>query len=735
MYYIKGIYQRTIFVSEKNYYIGVCKVIDTDNKEWMVYKNKPFTITGYFPELKIDETYKFYGDIVEHPKYGNQLSCVNYERVKPEGKDGLIEFLSSDLFSGIGISMAEKIVDKLGEDCLDKILLDKNCLKKVPKLGIKKIDTIYNTLVEYEESHQTIIYLTKLGFTMKDALLVYNKYKSDTIRIVESNIYKIYLDIEDISFKKLDVIASNFNIDSNDEGRIKAAIIYTMKDLLFKNGDTYLYEDEIYLGLKDNLSITVDDETLNICLEELLDEGFIKKDEDRYYTKEYKNAEDVIVSTIKKLLDKEPIHLKKFDQTLKQLEKDNGIEYNEEQKAAIRKALENNITIITGGPGTGKTTIIKAICDIYQELYQCPFPEDTICLLAPTGRASKRMSEATYLKASTIHRFLKWNKETGKFAINEYNKAFQNLIIVDEMSMLDLELFASLLRGLTNDIRLVLVGDYNQLPSVGSGQVLKDLIDSEMIDTIYLDYLYRQSEDSYIPELAACIRNQEETDFLKDKDDYLFLRCSNETIVPNIKKLVEQMIRHGYDDKRIQVMAPMYVGMNGIDRLNKELQEVFNKSTKDKKEIKVGDVIYKENDKVLQLVNIPDENVYNGDIGKIEKIIYENESESKKNEIYINYDGERVKYLPNDFHKFKHGYAISIHKSQGSEFELVIMPMSKSYYRMLYRKLIYTGITRAKRRLILLGDASAFSLAIKNNREQFRKTYLKERLEKMYDNK
>ena len=282
MYYIKGIYQRTIFVSEKNYYIGVCKVIDTDNKEWMVYKNKPFTITGYFPELKIDETYKFYGDIVEHPKYGNQLSCVNYERVKPEGKDGLIEFLSSDLFSGIGISMAEKIVDKLGEDCLDKILLDKNCLKKVPKLGIKKIDTIYNTLVEYEESHQTIIYLTKLGFTMKDALLVYNKYKSDTIRIVESNIYKIYLDIEDISFKKLDVIASNFNIDSNDEGRIKAAIIYTMKDLLFKNGDTYLYEDEIYLGLKDNLSITVDDETLNICLEELLDEGFIKKDEDRY---------------------------------------------------------------------------------------------------------------------------------------------------------------------------------------------------------------------------------------------------------------------------------------------------------------------------------------------------------------------------------------------------------------------------------------------------------------------
>ncbi len=732
MNYIKGVYQRNIFVSEKNYYIGVCKVIDTDNQEWNIYKNKTMTITGYFPELKIDENYLFYGELIEHPKYGIQLSCDSYERVKPEGKDGLIEFLSSDLFSGIGINMAEKIVSVLGENCLDKILLDKNCLKKVPKLGLKKIDTIYNTLTEYEESHQTIIYLTKLGFTMKDALLVYNKYKGNTIKVVESNIYQIYLDIEDISFKKLDVIASNFDIDNNSIGRIKAGIIYTMKDLLFKNGDTYLYKDEIYLGLKDDLNIYIDDETLDICLEELIDEDFIKKDEDRYYTKDYKDAEDTILKTFKNLLDKEPIKLKKFDETLKQLEKNSGIVYNKEQKKAIKKALENNITIITGGPGTGKTTIIKAICDIYQELYHCPFKEDAIALLAPTGRASKRMSESTYLKASTIHRFLKWNKETGKFAINEYNKSFQNLIIVDEVSMLDLELFAHLLRGLTDDIRLVLVGDYNQLPSVGSGQVLKDLIDSKMIDTIYLDYLYRQSEHSYIPELAACIRNQEETNFLEDKDDYLFLKCKSESIVFNIKKLVEQMINKGYDEKRIQIMAPMYAGMNGIDRLNKELQEVFNPKT-NQNELKVGNVIYRENDKVLQLVNMPDDNVYNGDIGKIIRIISEQQSESKKNEIYVDYDGEVVKYLPNDFHKFKHGYAISIHKSQGSEFELVIMPICKSYYRMLYRKLIYTGITRAKRRLILLGEPDAFTIAIKNNHEQYRKTYLKERLEKMYN--
>lgn len=730
---IKITYKRSIFKSEAGFYIGVLKVLDTCCEELADYKGKNLTFTGYFAELKLEESYIFKGNLVEHPKYGIQFNVSNYDRVKPEGKDGLVEFLSSDLFPGIGENMASKIVTCLGEDCLEQILLNPNCLKRVPKLGQKKINVIYNTLVKYEESHQTIVYLTELGFIMKDALLIYNKYKSDTIRIIENNIYRIPFDIDEINFRKVDLLADKKNIEPDDIGRVKSAIIYIMKELLFKNGDTYLYEEEIYDDLNKYFDFSLNDDRFKEALEELKDEEEIKIDVDRYYTKEYKDAEDTIINKIKVLLDKKIQPDNKIDEGILKLQKINKITYNDDQKKAIKKSLENNITIITGGPGTGKTTIIRAICELYSNLNDEIDADLDIALLAPTGRASKRMSESTGLPACTIHRFLKWNKETGKFAINEFNKMFHHLIIIDEVSMIDLELFANLLKGLTNEIKLVLVGDYNQLPSVGSGQILKDLIDSEMIDTISLDYLYRQSENSYIPELASCIRSGQPTNFKEEKDDFIFLECSSNSIVPNIQKLCIQMINKGYDAKRVQLMAPMYAGINGIDRLNKELQNVFNPRSYEKQELQVGDTLYRENDKVLQLVNMPDDNVFNGDIGYIEKIIPASSSESKRNEIYINYDGEIVKYLQKDFIKFKHGYVISIHKSQGSEFELVILPMCKSYARMLYRKLIYTGITRAKRKLILLGEVDAFLYAIKNNQEQYRKTYLKERLESMYN--
>ena len=337
------------------------------------------------------------------------------------------------------------------------------------------------------------------------------------------------------------------------------------------------------------------------------------------------------------------------------------------------------------------------------------------------------MSESTSLPASTIHRFLKWNKEADEFMVNEYNPDFSNLIIVDEVSMIDNRLMNSLLRGLTNNIKLVLVGDYNQLPSVGAGNVLKDLIGSDIVDTVELDLLYRQDEYSYIPVLANEIKNETiESDFLIEKDDYKFLECHSDVIIPSLINISKKVINKGYDYKRVQLMAPMYAGVNGIDNINKVLQDVFNPVELSKKEIKYGDVTYRENDKVLQLVNDPDNNVFNGDIGIIKKIEYKGKSD--KPEITIDYDSTLVTYTLKDFNKFKHGFIISIHKSQGSEFELVIMPISSSYKRMLYKKLIYTAVTRAKKRLIIIGEPMAFMYGITNNNEKIRKTGLLQKL-------
>ena len=560
---------------------------------------------------------------------------------------------------------------------------------------------------------------------MKDALDIYNIYKKDTIANIEHNPYKLIEDA-DVNFVKVDEIALKFDIKENDERRIKACIIYIMNKILFTNSDTYLIYDEIVEGVFNYLKIDLDIDEFDLLLNELIEENKIVLLDDKYYLKEMYDSETNIVKEISYLINNK-ISKKDLDTRIEELESVNNIKYNDKQKEAIKKSLENNITIITGGPGTGKTTIIKAICELYMEINKLDFDDapNKIALLAPTGRASKRMSESTLLPASTIHRFLKWNKETNEFLINEYNKAFQNLIIIDEVSMIDLKLLDSLFRGLTRNIKLVLVGDHHQLPSVGPGNILKDLIESDLIDTIYLDTLYRQDENSYIPTLAQEIKNNELSDtFLETKSDYTFLKCSSLSIKENLKNLCKQLVDKGYDYKRVQIMAPMYAGINGIDNLNKELQAIFNPNDNSKNEIKYGDVIYRENDKVLQLVNMPEENIYNGDIGVIKNIL----KIERKTFIYIDFDGNLVKYESKDLNKITHGFIISIHKAQGSEFELIVMPICNSYKRMLYRKLVYTGITRAKKKLILIGEPQAFVYAVNNNNEIIRKTNLLEQL-------
>lgn len=724
--FVKGMFKKTIYRGDKGYIIGLLKVLETDIEEMKSHINKLITFTGTFADLNENAKYIMYGDVVEHPKYGFQYNVKSYEQLKPEGKDGIVDFLSSGLFKGVGEKLAKSIVDTLGDNALELIIEDKTCLYMVPKITKNKIDAIYNTLIKYEESHEVILKLTKYGFSMNDALNIYNTYKTNTIRKIENNIYSIVDEIDGISFPKVDEIALNLDNDAHNMNRIKACIIYSMKDLSFKSGDVYLTYSQIYTGVSFYLNGDIDSDIFDNALFELSSDLKIKIEDEKYYIMEDYEAEEYIAKKLIYLTNKPCTEYKDIDKKIEAIENKEEIQYSDKQREAIKKALENNVIIITGGPGTGKTTIIKGIVELYKSLnkYSDKDLKERIALLAPTGRASKRMSESTLLPASTIHRFLKWNKELDEFIVNEYNPDFSNLIIVDEVSMIDNRLMNNLLRGLTNNIKLVLVGDYNQLPSVGAGNVLKDLIESDVIDKIELDLLYRQGDNSYIPVLASEIKNDNvDEDFLESKTDYKFLKCTSEAIIPSLVNICNEVIKKGYDYKRVQLMAPMYAGINGIDNINKVLQNVFNPEDIKKIEIKYGDIIYRENDKVLQLVNDPDNNVFNGDIGVIKSI-----NKYGKTSVTIDYDGNLVEYELKDFSKFKHAFIISIHKSQGSEFELVIMPISSYYRRMLYKKLIYTGITRAKRRLILIGEPEAFISGVKKTDEYSRKTGLIEKL-------
>ncbi len=728
--YIKGKYKNDIFRSEKGYVIGIFKVNETNIEEMQEFVNHTITITGYFYDLSINDNYILYGELVEHPKYGIQFNVKESEKVKPTDKDGIIEFLSSDLFPGVGEKLATKIVDTLGEKTIDLILEDKNNLLNVPKISSKKIDIIYNTLTSYENSHQTIIYLCDIGFNSSEALYIYNTYRNKTLDQLNENIYEFATDLDGISFMRIDNLREKLDIKTDDVRRIKACILHIMREITYKNGDTYLEFEKIYNEVLKYLDIGITESDFASYLNELNKLGKIVIDGEKYYLKEIFLSEVNISGRIKELIKSSPMKYKKFDMYMDQIEVINNIKYNDKQKEAIKSSLLNGITIITGGPGTGKTTIVKAIVELYQNLNDLSDSEvmSELTLLAPTGRAAKRLGEATNFPAMTIHRFLKWHKESNSFEINEYNKDFSRIVIVDEASMIDISLFDSLLKGLIKDVQLILVGDYNQLPSVGPGTVLKDLIDSNLINTVSLDLLYRQSKKSFIPVLADDIKNGITDNILAKVNDYVFLECKRGSIRTSIKNICNQLLEKNIDLSNLQLLAPMYRGINGIDNLNRDLQEIFNPASEEKNEITIGEFKYRVGDKVIQLINMPDESIYNGDIGYIDEIIPAISSESKKNEIIVNYDGNYVRYLPKDFNKIKLAYIISVHKAQGSEFEIVIMPLSVEYNKMLYRKLIYTAVTRTRSKLILLGELEAFEYSINNTNEYIRKTSLLERL-------
>lgn len=718
--YIKGTFKRTIFSSNDGYVVGLVKIKETDDQELLDYVGKQFTFTGLFAELNVDEDYKFYGETIDNQKYGIQYKVNKYEKIMPEDKDGLVLFLSSDIFPGVGEKTALSIVNTLGEDCLVKIMNDYECLLKVPKITDKKAMDIHNKLIKYNESYEIVVYLTNFGFSMKDALKIYNHYLEDTIRVIENNPYELIDTVDGITFSKIDGLRNKTGVVDNDERRILALIIYVMKAACFQTGDTYLDSETIYNAVRNVYEDGISEEQLSYYLVELNSLGKIIIEDNKFILVDYYKNEHYVASSVYDLSNKEDTKIDNIDIKLERLENFFDIEYNDEQKRAIKQALIKNFSIITGGPGTGKTTIIKGITQAYKMISGYSFEKlkERMILLAPTGRAAKRMSEACLYPASTIHRYLKWNKETGEFQYNERNKVRAEFIIIDETSMIDIDLMANFFKAMPRSIKLVFIGDYNQLESVGPGKVLKDLIESEMINTIFLKEIYRQDQNSFITQLAYEVNTGElQSSFLEKKDDYNFIKCEGADVLKACADVCKMAVNKGYDLKNVQVLAPMYKGINGIDNLNKVLQSIFNPRNNDKNETYDADVIYREGDKILQLENMPDDNVFNGDVGFIEKV--------SGTEITVDFDGNKVKYKPKDYKAIKHGYAISVHKAQGSEFEIVIMPIIKEYRIMLYRKLVYTGITRAKRSLILLGDPVSFSRAIYNQGNKERNTMLK----------
>lgn len=744
--FMKGTHLVTIFHNENNLYSVVRIRLEETNEN---YDEKEAVVTGYFPRIHENETYTFFGTLKDHPKFGRQFHVEHFRKEIPQSKQGIIQYLSGDLFKGIGKKTAEKIVDELGENAISKILADPSSLQKIPKLPSEKAKEIYETLIEHQGLEQVMIGLSQYGFGPNISMKIYQMYKEETLEIIQSNPYKLVEDIEGIGFGRADELGSALGLLGNHPDRIRAGILYILESDSIQEGHVFLTAEQLIIKVKllleHNQSEMISELDISKEIIALTEEGKIVTEESRIYIPSLYFSEKGVVTNIKRILAQteynDQFPESEFLLALGDLEERLKVQYAPSQKEAIQTALMSPMLLLTGGPGTGKTTVIKGIVELYGELHGCslepndyndenPYP---IRLVAPTGRAAKRMSEATGLPAVTIHRLLGWNGVEG-FQHDEENPISGKLLIVDEVSMVDTWLANQLFKSLPESIQVICVGDEDQLPSVGPGQVLKDFLQSNVIPTVRLTDIYRQSEGSSIIELAHEIKKGKlPTDIAMPKADRSFIKCGAGQVLEVVKKVAANAKKKGYSARDIQVLAPMYRGPAGIDSLNVMLQELFNPPSQDKREISYGDIIYRNGDKILQLVNQPESNVFNGDIGEVVSIFYAKENTEKQDLVVVSYDGNEVTYTKQDLNQITHAYCCSIHKSQGSEFPIVILPLVKSYYRMLRKNLIYTAITRSKDFLILCGEEDAFVQGINRVDDGLRQTSLGLKLQEEMD--
>ena len=621
--------------------------------------------------------------------------------------------------------MATQIVNTLGEECLEKIKEDKHNLDLVRGMTEKRREIIYEALTNGDYDQEVMQFFMGHGISLKNLGLIQAYYQEKTLEILQNNPYQLVEDIDGIGFKTADELALKTGGTLDNPNRIKAGIIYSIKQYGFNTGSTYCYLDEIKIMFS-KIIYNIEEVSFNEYLDELIDEGLIIQRGDKYYYFEMDEAEKNIAEYLKIRINKsdELFDEKEVERLLTNYEKTQGICYAAKQKEALNYFLKSSCMILTGGPGTGKTTIVQALLKVYSALY----PDDRIGLVAPTGRAAKRLTELTGIYACTIHRLLKWDLHSNTFAMNKSNPLDLDVLIIDEFSMVDCLLLSKLFEAGRGINKVLFIGDYHQLPSVAPGNILQDLMEAG-VKTIELDEIFRQAKDSGIIQLAHhIIHNEiENMDLFEQYRDINFFPCINYDVVKNVKIIVKKAIDEGYDTNDIQVLVPMYQGVAGIDALNDALQDVFNPIDEFNDSYQIGRKEYRVGDKILQLKNRPDDDVFNGDIGTLVEICRKDNFEYLQDTLIVDFDGNFVEYTSNTFNTITHAYCMSIHKSQGNEFKIVIMAVLSDYYIMLRRNLLYTAITRAKQSLFILGNSKAFMHGLANYQDSRRKTSLKSR--------
>lgn len=710
-----------IYRNEQNGYT----VIELDDED-------ETTAVGIMPDVNVGEAVKLIGVFKPHASYGMQLAVSAYEKSLPENVAGILNYLSSGSIKGIGPSTASRLVKEFGSDTLKVLESEPERVAKLKGISLKKANDISKQLSDNTGIREVMLYLQKYDISPSSAVKIYKSFGSNSVAEIERNPYALVSSEFGISFDKADAIAVKLNFKSDEKIRIRAALAYVLTHNL-QNGHTCLPKNSLIKTTSDFLSLEI--ETVKLTLEEMVNENSLimykTEDKELIFAQDMFNSESYIATRLKMMLRFPAVQIQDIEKHIKSIEKYNGIEYADMQKEAINQALSKGLLVLTGGPGTGKTTTLNAIIKILKDKGQ------KVLLCAPTGRAAQRMSKVTNEEAKTIHRLLEvaWNKnDIPEFKRNEKNMLKCDALIIDEVSMVDSKLFESVMRAIPLGSRLILVGDSHQLPSVGAGNVLDDLISSEIIPVVQLTEIFRQSMESLIVTNAHKIVNGELPELnVKDKD-FFFLYSENKNVIN--KTVIELCTKrlpnaYGYDTyKDIQILAPGRKGDLGVNELNNRLQAVINPKDKEKNELSAGKKVLRDGDKVMQIRNNYDllwvkddgetgEGIFNGEIGIIESI-------NKRGRIIkVRFDDKVASYDFDFAVDLDLAYATTVHKSQGNEFEAVIMPLLGGAPMLLYRNLLYTAVTRAKNLMIIVGSDTTIHQMVNNNRKNRRYSGLK----------
>lgn len=671
------------------------------------------TLVGNLLEVPAGSVLLCEGDWKVDKRYGSQFVAQTWEEVMPATLYGIEKYLGSGLVKGIGPKFAQLIVSRFGLDTIEIIETDIKRLYEVPGIGQKRVDKIAESWEKQKDIKNVMLFLQGYGVSTAYAAKIYRQYGKESIDTVKTNPYKLADDIWGIGFKTADTIASKMGYEKNDLRRLKSGVTYTLSHMA-EEGNVYAEEEQLVKSAIELLD--ADEAPVRQAISEMLQSEDLIADAEAIYMPPFYYAEVGTANRLNKLMDCVEGSLFNIIPDISVISKQTGVEYDEVQAEAIREAASSKVMVLTGGPGTGKTTTTQGIIAALKAMGL------RILLAAPTGRAAKRMSEATGMEAKTIHRLLEYNPKDG-YKRNDDNPLEGDALIVDECSMIDLLLMNNLMKAIPAGMRLVLVGDIDQLPSVGAGNVLRDIIDSKRIPVIRLTRIFRQAQESRIVMSAHAINKGVFPDTSNGKNtDFFFIQQEDpEQAVDTIVKLVKERLPNAYKrpTSDIQVLTPMQRGVVGAANLNMALQTVLNPG---QVSLNRSGYSFRQGDRVMQLRNNYDKEVFNGDLGYIERVDMEDRT------LFVCFDGRTVEYDVSELDELTLAYATTIHKSQGSEYPIVVMPVLMTHYVMLQRNLIYTGITRAKKICVLVGTKKALSFAIRNLSVLKRNTKLKERL-------